>query len=54
MEGQVKTQFIQLDSAVTSLKKENQELRRRLQQAGDLSRTIAEYQNKIMLLSQEI
>ena len=33
---------------------ENEELRRRLQELGDVNRKVAEYENRIALMSQEI
>lgn len=39
---------------VNQLQKENEDLRRKLLETGDLNRKISEYENRIALLSQEI
>ena len=43
-----------LEAKVRSLASENNELTRRLQELSNANRKIAEYDNKIALLSQEI
>lgn len=52
-EKEVKPQFAQYETHLASLSKENEDLRRRLQEAGDFNRKLVEYENKIVLLSQE-
>jgi len=42
------------ESRVRQTQQENDELRRRLQELGDANRKLAEYDNRIALLSQEI
>ena len=43
-----------LEMKVRSLTQDNEELRRRLNDLGEANRKIAEYENRIALLSQEI
>ena len=53
-ETEVKGGFSQYESSIDNLKKENEDLRRRLQDAGDLGRRISEYENKLAVTSQEM
>jgi regulator of replication initiation timing len=53
-EGEIKTTLIQYENHINGLTKETEDLRRKLQEAGDLNRKLVEYENKIVLLSQEM
>ena len=39
---------------ISTVNRENEQLRRKLQEAGDLARKLGEYENRIALLSQQL
>ena len=43
-----------IEARMKQMGQENEELRRRLQELGDVNRKVAEYENRIALMSQEI
>ena len=49
-----KTKVTTYESRITQVTNENEDLRRRLQELNDVNRKLAEYENRIALMSQEI
>ena len=49
-----KTKVTTYESRITQVTNENEDPRRRLQELNDVNRKLAEYENRIALMSQEI
>lgn len=54
VEVEVKNKYAQYESALNALSRENEELKKRLNDAGDLGKRITEYENKLVLAAQEM
>lgn len=53
-EIEVKKRFASFEQNNALLNKENEELRRKLQEASELNRKLAEYESRLAILSQEL
>ena len=53
-EGELQRKVTTYESTLQNYTRENEELRRRLQELNELTRKVSEYENKIALLAQEL